>query len=41
MHMYMFTYIHTYNRNRINKTTIFYTTLSFMFPEFSSIYIYE
>ena len=26
-----------YNRNRINKTTIIYTTLSFMFPQFSSI----
>ena len=29
--------MYIYNRNTINKTTITYTTLSFMFPKFSSI----
>ena len=32
-------YIYIYNRNRINKTTVIYTTLSFMFLQFSSIIV--
>ena len=41
--MYIYIYvciyinIYIYNINGINKTTIIYTTLSFMFPQFSSI----
>ena len=40
---YIYTHTHThiyiYNRNRINKTTVIYTTLSFMFLQFSSIIV--
>ena len=37
IYIYVYIYIHIYNGNRINKATIIYATLSFMFPQFSSI----
>ena len=36
IYMCMYIYIFIYNRNRINKTTIINTTLSFIFPQFLS-----
>ena len=36
----IYIYIYIYDRNGINKAIIIYTTPSFMFPQFSNIYIY-